>query len=169
MKFVHDPSRDLGERLERRRHHIVIGQVGLDDLAAREFQGLASVDDVVYAAKRRIPRKRRERVVRVYEESIVVAVEKGRQVVERRDVEVAGQHLVDGVQDHRDVVPVFGSADEFRGQLVHGHRSAPQVPQVDLVQMVGGKAQGPVDVRKAVDSTEITLNARRKKYQNNFW
>ena len=65
---------------------------------------------------------------------------------------VAGQHLVDGVQDHRDVAPVFGPADQFGGQLVHGHRSPPQVPQVDPVHMVGGKAQGLVDVGKPVEA-----------------
>ena len=89
----------------------MVGKVVFDDPAVRQPQCFAGVNNVVYAGKRRSPGECRERVVGIYEERILVAVEERRQVVERRDVEVACQHLV------RGRVALHQLEDEFHLQL----------------------------------------------------
>src|SRR5699024_463878 len=66
---------------------------------------------------------------------------------------VAGNDFVDGVDDDGDVIPLGGAADEARGEFVHGHGLAAQVPDVEVAQIRRFHAQRRVDVVDAVQTT----------------
>ena len=65
---------------------------------------------------------------------------------------IAGDDLINGVEDHGGVAFFLGPADELWGQLVHGHGRAAQVPDVDVSQVLRGQAEGGVHVLEAVQA-----------------
>ena len=65
---------------------------------------------------------------------------------------VAGDDLINGVEDHGGVAFFLGPADELWGQLVHGHGRAAQIPDVDVPQVLRGQIEGGVHVLEAVQA-----------------
>ena len=65
---------------------------------------------------------------------------------------VAGDDFINRVQYHRNVALLGGPADEPRGQLVHRHRRAAQVPHIDAAHVVRGIAQCRVHILEAVQA-----------------
>ena len=65
---------------------------------------------------------------------------------------IAGDDLINGVENHGGVAFFLGPADELWGQLVHGHGRAAQVPDVDASQVLRGQAEGGVHVLEAVQA-----------------
>ena len=65
---------------------------------------------------------------------------------------VAGDDLIDGVQNDGDVAFFTGPADELRGEFIHGHGRTAKVPDVDAGQILRRQLHGCVYVPKAVQA-----------------
>ena len=65
---------------------------------------------------------------------------------------VAGDDLVDGVEDDGGVAFLTRPADELGGQLVHGDGSTAQVPDVNVPQVLRGQAEGSIHILEAVQA-----------------
>ena len=65
---------------------------------------------------------------------------------------VAGDDLVNGVDDDRDVVLLDRSANEFRREPVHRHGLAAQVPDVDVAEVLRLPAETAVHILKTVQA-----------------
>ena len=65
---------------------------------------------------------------------------------------VAGDDLVDRVDDDRDVVLLDGSANQLGREPVHRHGLAAQVPDVDVAQVLRLPAEAAVHVPEAVQA-----------------
>ena len=80
----------------------------------------------------------------------VKLIAEGRHLV--RAVFVAGDHLIDGIDDYGGIAFFLGPSDQLRRQLVHGAAAPAQVPDVDCVRVPGRNAQGFVHVLEAVQA-----------------
>ena len=65
---------------------------------------------------------------------------------------VAGDDLIDGVNDNGNVILFLRPADQLWRQLVHWHRAAPEVPDINLVQVLGRAPQGRIHILEAVEA-----------------
>ena len=63
---------------------------------------------------------------------------------------VAGEHLVDRVDDHGDKALFGSAADQHRRELVHRYRPTAQVPDINASDVVGRLTERLVHVDKAV-------------------
>ena len=63
---------------------------------------------------------------------------------------IAGDDLVDRIDDDRRVILLLRPADQLGRQLIHGDRLSSQVPDVDIFQMVGTDAQRCVHIVEAM-------------------
>ena len=65
---------------------------------------------------------------------------------------VAGDHLIDRVDDDGEVAFLRRPADQARGQLIHGDAAAAQVPDIQIGKMLRPPAQGVVHIPEAVQA-----------------
>ncbi|MNC07292.1 hypothetical protein D3C75_548350 [compost metagenome] len=65
---------------------------------------------------------------------------------------VAGEHLVNRIDNNGNVVLLGRPPDQLRRQLIHWHRLAPQVPDIDITDMPAGEAQGCIHILETVQA-----------------
>ena len=81
---------------------------------------------------------------------LVKLVAEGRHLVGA--VFVAGNDLINGVDDHGDVVLLQRPPDELRGQRVHGQRLAPEIPDIDIADIGRPQPHSLIHILKPVQA-----------------
>ena len=72
-----------------------------------------------------------------------------------RGIFIAGNNLVNGIDDHGDVVLLLSPADQLRSELVHRHGASSEIPDVEIVERSRSPADRFVDVCEAVQAARL--------------